>query len=79
MGKVCGLAVVSEFADLEKLTPSMINTCYSLVSPEEGISVSAVYAYDSKDKKIIKITSGLSPNRSELIKDNAWDLSLIHI
>ena len=73
MGKVCGLAVVSELADLEKLTPSMINTCYSLVSPEEGISVSAVYTYDSKDKKIIKITSGLSPNRSELIKDNAWD------
>jgi len=73
MGKVCGLAVVSELADLEKLTPSMINTCYSLVSPEEGISVSAVYTYGSKDKKIIKITSGLSPNRSELIKDNAWD------
>ena len=53
MGKVCGLAVVSELMDMETLTPSMINTCYSLVSDKEGISVSAVYTYDANSKKII--------------------------
>ena len=75
MGKVCGLAVVSELFDLEKVSPSLINTCYSLVSNEEGISVSAVYNYN-KEEKIIKSipgASGLSPARSSIIKENAWD------
>ena len=73
MGKVCGLAVVAELMDFEKLTPSMINTCYSLVSDEEGISVSAVYSYDENSKKIITTSAGLSPNSSKIIKENAWD------
>jgi sulfide dehydrogenase [flavocytochrome c] flavoprotein subunit len=75
MGKVCGLAVVSELFDLEKVSPSLINTCYSLVSNEEGISVSAVYNYNEEDKKIESIpgASGLSPARSSIIKENAWD------
>ena len=73
MGKVCGLAVVSELMDMEKLTPSMINTCYSLVSDKEGISVSAVYTYDANSKKIIPTSSGLSPKSSKIIKENAWD------
>jgi sulfide dehydrogenase [flavocytochrome c] flavoprotein subunit len=75
MGKVCGLAVVAELYDLEKISPSLINTCYSLVSSEEGISVSAVYNYNQEENKIKSIPSakGLSPNRSAIIKDNAWD------
>ena len=75
MGKVCGLAVVSELFDLEKVSPSLINTCYSLVSNEEGISVSAVYNYNKEEKKIKSIpgASGLSPTRSSIIKENAWD------
>ncbi len=75
MGKVCGLAVVAELFDLEKVSPSLINTCYSLVSHEEGISVSAVYDYSAEDKKINSIpgASGLSPVRSSIIKENAWD------
>ncbi len=52
----------------------MINTCYSLVSQTEGISVSAVYKYDKDKKKIISIkgASGISPNRSEMVAENAW-------
>ena len=75
MGKVCGLAVVAELFGLEKVSPSLINTCYSLVSNEEGISVSAVYNYNEEDKKIKSIpgASGLSPTRSSIIKENAWD------
>ena len=75
MGKVCGLAVVAELFGLEKVSPSLINTCYSLVSSEEGISVSAVYNYNEEDKKIKSIpgASGLSPARSSIIKENAWD------
>ncbi|MAC41016.1 MAG: hypothetical protein CMJ05_04395 [Pelagibacterales bacterium] len=75
MGKVCGLAVIAELYGLEKASPSLINTCYSLVSSQEGISVSAIYNYDEKDNKIksIKGASGLSPYRSSIIKTNAWD------
>ena len=75
MGKVCALAVIAELYDLEKVPPSLINTCYSLVSSQEGISVSAIYNYDEKDNKIksIKGASGLSPYRSSIIKTNAWD------
>ena len=53
----------------------MINTCYSLVSEEEGISVSAVYRYDKSKNKIVTIknASGVSPERSEIIAYNAWD------
>jgi sulfide dehydrogenase [flavocytochrome c] flavoprotein subunit len=75
MGKVCALAVIAELYGLEKVPPSLINTCYSLVSAQEGISVSAIYNYDEKDNKIksIKGASGLSPYRSSIIKTNAWD------
>ena len=75
MGKVCALAVIAELYDLEKASPSLINTCYSLVSSQEGISVSAIYNYDEKNNKIksIKGASGLSPHRSPIIKANAWD------
>ena len=75
MGKVCALAVIAELYGLEKVPPSLINTCYSLVSSQEGISVSAIYNYDAKDNKIksIKGASGLSPYRSSIIKTNAWD------
>jgi sulfide dehydrogenase [flavocytochrome c] flavoprotein subunit len=75
MGKVCALAVIAELYDLEKVSPSLINTCYSLVSSQEGISVSAIYNYDEKNNKIksIKGASGLSPHRSPIIKTNAWD------
>ena len=52
-----------------------IKPCYSLVSEEEGISVSAVYKYDKEKDKIVSVknASGLSPQRSKIIALNAWD------
>ena len=75
MGKVCGYAVHNALLDKDPPTPSMINTCYSLVSQYEGISVSAVYKHDKNKNKIVTIkgASGVSPNRSEIIAYNAWD------
>ena len=63
------------FGGRRKISPSLINTCYSLVSSEEGISVSAVYNYNQEENKIKSIpgAKGLSPNSSAIIKDNAWD------
>ncbi len=74
MGKVCGYAVHHSLKGLPPPSPSMINTCYSLVSHNEGISVSAVYKYDKSKNKIVSIkgATGLSPNRSEWIAEDAW-------
>ncbi|MBF97091.1 MAG: Sulfide dehydrogenase [flavocytochrome c] flavoprotein chain [Alphaproteobacteria bacterium MarineAlpha9_Bin4] len=75
MGKVAAYAAHYHLLGKLSPSPSMINTCYSLVSDREGISVSAVYHYNKEKNKImsIKNASGLSPNRSELIALNAWD------
>lgn len=47
--------------------PSYVNTCYSLVSPDYGISVAAVYRY-SEDKGIYKVkdSGGVSPEDADL-------------
>ncbi len=75
MGKSVAFSVY--FSLLEKIPPepSIINTCYSLVSRKEGISVSAVYKYSKEIKKIVSVkgAKGTSPERSSVIANNAWD------
>ena len=75
MGKVAGYTTHYHLIYKTPPSPSMINTCYSLVSEEEGISVSAVYKYDKEKDKIVSVknASGLSPQRSKIIALNAWD------
>ena len=70
MGKVCAAAVVAALNGREPPRLSMANTCYSLVSRDEGISVTAIYRYDDTEKKILPVAgaSGLSPAPSALIK-----------
>ncbi len=61
-GKVCAAAIVSAVHGSKMPEPSYVNTCYSLVSPDYGISVAAVYRY-SDDKGIYKVegSGGVSP------------------
>lgn len=75
MGKVCAAAVVALMNGRESPRPSMANTCYSLVSADEGISVSAVYDFNDEESRILPIkgATGLSPERTPLIKQNADD------
>ena len=75
MGKVCGYAVYSSLIEKKPPSPSMINTCYSLVAEMQGISVSAVYKYNNDKNKIVPVknASGLSPESSEIIANNGWD------
>lgn len=42
-GKVCAHAIAALQSDAPLPTPSFINTCYSLVAPDYGISVADVY------------------------------------
>jgi NADPH-dependent 2,4-dienoyl-CoA reductase/sulfur reductase-like enzyme len=41
--KVCGAAVAALLREEEPPSPKLINTCYSLVGPDYGISVAGVY------------------------------------
>lgn len=65
-GKVCAAAIVSELRGKQMPEPSYVNTCYSLVSPDYGISVAAVYRY-SKEKGIYKVkgSGGVSPKDAD--------------
>ena len=60
--KVCAAAIVASIHDITMPEPSYVNTCYSLVAPDYGISVAAVYRF-SKDKGIYKVqgSGGVSP------------------
>ena len=63
-GKVCAAAIVSSLRGVEMPEPSYVNTCYSLLSPDYGISVAAVYRY-SKDRGIYKTGGGVSPLQAD--------------
>tara|TARA_B100000427_G_scaffold300521_1_gene282956 strand:+ start:214 stop:1506 length:1293 start_codon:yes stop_codon:yes gene_type:complete len=60
-GKVCAAAIAALVGGGQPGTPKFVNTCYSLVAPDYGISVAMVYGYD--DGKIVKVagSGGLSP------------------
>ena len=43
-------------------TPAYVNTCYSIVGENYGISVAAVYRLAADGSKITQISGGLSPS-----------------
>ncbi|MCG6966437.1 MAG: NAD(P)/FAD-dependent oxidoreductase [Chromatiaceae bacterium] len=59
--KVCAAAVVDMLNGREPGDPSLVNTCYSIVGPNDAISVAMVYAL--KDGKLEKVegSGGLTP------------------
>ncbi len=67
-GKVCAAAVVAALQGTEMADPSYVNTCYSIVGKDYGISVAAVYELGAdKEKgtpKINRISGGLTPKNA---------------
>lgn len=59
--KVCAAAIVNSLNGREALQPSYANTCYSLVGPEYGISVSAVYRAETGAILPVEGAGGVSP------------------
>lgn len=59
--KVVAASVSALLRDRAPVEPKFVNTCYSLVAPDYGITVAMVYAY--RDGKIVEIdgSGGLSP------------------
>jgi sulfide dehydrogenase [flavocytochrome c] flavoprotein chain len=60
-GKVAAAAVVRMLAGEKPIEPKLINTCYSLVGPGYGISVSAVYHPANGQLVEVQGSNGLSP------------------
>lgn len=59
--KVCAAAIVELLAGRKPVDPILINTCYSLVAPDYGISVAGVYRPDKGVLTDIPGAGGNSP------------------
>lgn len=64
-GKVCAAAIVTSLHGAKLPEPSYVNTCYSLVGPDYGISVAAVYRL--KEGQIVGVegAGGVSPKDAD--------------
>jgi len=60
-GKVCAAAIVASLSGQEMPEPSLVNTCYSLVGPDYGISVAAVYRFGDGGIEGVPGSGGVSP------------------
>jgi sulfide dehydrogenase [flavocytochrome c] flavoprotein chain len=77
--KVCAAAVVKLLAGGVPDQPRLINTCYSLVAPDYGISVAGVYLPADGQLKDVEGAGGVSPadapssfRQSEATLANGW-------
>ncbi len=59
--KVCAAAVVAVLRGETPSVPTTSNTCYSLITPNYGISVTAVYRVSAKGYTPVAGAGGLSP------------------
>ncbi|MEO5366181.1 MAG: NAD(P)/FAD-dependent oxidoreductase [Magnetococcus sp. WYHC-3] len=57
--KICVTAILASFMGKTAPEPSYVNTCYSLITPDYGISVALVGMF--KDGKVAEISGGVSP------------------
>jgi len=66
--RICAAAVVALLrGDAPNPSPTLVNTCYSMVSDKHAIHVASVHKYDEKDRtmKAVPGSGGVSPGMSE--------------
>ncbi len=59
--KACAAAIVALLRDAPPPSPVLMNTCYSLVAPDYGISVAGMYRVVDQTIQVIPGTEGMSP------------------
>jgi sulfide dehydrogenase [flavocytochrome c] flavoprotein subunit len=59
--KVCAAAVAALLAGSTPISPKLINTCYSLVAPDYGISIAGVYQPANGQLVEVAGAGGVSP------------------
>lgn len=60
-GKLAAAAIVNSLKGVDPVAPSMVNTCYSLITPDWGISVAAVYRFKDGAIAGVEGAGGVSP------------------
>jgi sulfide dehydrogenase [flavocytochrome c] flavoprotein subunit len=72
-GKMAAAAIVAELRGDQAVFPSYVNTCYSLLSPDYGISVAGIYRVTEKGITEVPGAGGVSPKGAsdEFRKDEA--------
>lgn len=63
--KVCANAIAAELNGEPAPAVSIVNTCYSLLTPTYGISVTMAYRVTDKGFEAIKEAAGVSPKEAE--------------
>jgi len=84
--KVCAAAVVARLNGKSDPVPSYVNTCYSLITPDDGMSVAMVYRLGDKGKIIkVKGSGGLTPmdasatmRKREVAYAHSWFKNITH-
>jgi sulfide dehydrogenase [flavocytochrome c] flavoprotein chain len=77
--KTCAAAIAQLLASGTPATPKLINTCYSLVAPDYGISIAGVYTPSSGQLAEVPGSGGVSPSdapratrAAEAVLAEAW-------
>jgi len=77
--KICALAVVKLLRGETPVSPKLINTCYSLIAPDYGISIAGVYHVANGQLAEVPGSGGVSPadapratRSAEAILANDW-------
>ena len=84
--KVCAATIVARLNGQGDPVPSYVNTCYSIITPDEGMSVAMVYRLGDKGKIIkVKGSGGLSPanassamRKREVSYAHSWFENITH-
>jgi sulfide dehydrogenase [flavocytochrome c] flavoprotein subunit len=66
--KVCAAAIAALIDGAEPPLPSYVNTCYSIIAPDYGISVAAVYRLENGKIVAVEGAGGTSP-----LDASAWE------
>ncbi len=64
--KMCAAAVVSHFNNWAMPRPKNVNTCYSLMAKDYGITVAAIYEMQDGEIREIDGAGGVSPKNADL-------------
>lgn len=60
-GKICAAAIATMLAGGTPVEPLLVNTCYSLISPDYGITIAGVYKPSSDGLVEVQGSGGVSP------------------
>lgn len=77
--KVCAAAMAAMFKGIDPLAPHWLNTCYSLVTPDFGISVARVYrASTTGQPESVPDSGGVTPKDGDFKAEASYAASWWH-